>query len=46
VSIDKLREIHAATHPAKLKTKPADNGEERLALLATLAHEAETDVEA
>ena len=46
VSIDKLREIHAATHPAKLKTKSDENGEERLALLATLAHEAEVDSEA
>ena len=40
VSIEKLKEIHAATHPAKLKTKTDAQGEASLALLATLDWEA------
>jgi len=43
VSIEKLKEIHAATHPAKLKTKTNEQGEETLALLATLEWEAEQE---
>ncbi|MCG8537310.1 MAG: site-specific tyrosine recombinase XerC [Pseudomonadales bacterium] len=45
VSIEKLKEIHAATHPAKLKTKINEQGEETLALLATLEWEAEQEQE-
>jgi integrase/recombinase XerD len=45
VSIEKLKEVHAATHPAKLKTTRTENNEEQLALLATLDWEAEQDNE-
>jgi len=45
VSIEKLKEIHAATHPAKLKTKTDTQGEASLALLATLEWEAEQEQE-
>lgn len=43
VSIEKLKQIHSATHPAQLKTVMDANGEERMALLATLEQEADDD---
>lgn len=45
VNIDTLKSIHAATHPAKLRTRTDEHGEERLALLATLEWEAQHDRE-
>jgi len=45
VSIEKLKEVHAATHPAKLRRKRDTNGEETLALLATLERERDQEDE-
>jgi integrase/recombinase XerD len=43
VRIDKLKQIHAATHPATMQTKTDDEGNERLQLLTTLAQEADDE---
>lgn len=45
VNIDKLSEIHAATHPAKLRTVKDRDGQERMALLAALDAEPENSEE-
>jgi integrase/recombinase XerD len=54
VSLTKLKEIHEATHPARLHRRPATNGEQgtpdddaqRRALLDALDHEAEVERDA
>lgn len=43
VSIEKLKAVHALTHPAKLRTVKGRDGEERMALLATLDWEREDE---